>query len=366
MRLPPVMVLLLALLVAPVTSAQEVTPAVPGQVTIAPGVATPVSTPVEDDPRLTICTAPTLEGFEPRIVRPGDRLVDFLTGASYISVTQLAALNCLDDPAALPVGAVIWVPASDAMDAAVASDDNSEAAIEAFSVSDEAIQNQSEVTFQWQASGAAAYFYRCPPDPDADCARPALAAPLPLAHELTLADFAYAGPARYRLEVEGGGQSVTEDITIDITCSQQWLGPVTGADACPPGPPLAVFAAWQPFEGGVMLWFSDTQQIWVLTNADHRIQVYADTFLEGEELPEIDTPDDLYAPVRGFGKVWQALGGPESDLGWALADETGFDSARQQAGTRSYTTYVQGPGETVYALTFIPGADTGFWARVAG
>jgi hypothetical protein len=103
-----------------------------------------------------------------------------------------------------------------------------------------------------------------------------------------------------------------------------------------------------------------------MTNADHRIQVFTDTYLEGEELAEFDTPDGFVAPVRGFSKVWQALGGPESALGWALAEETGFDSARQGAGTRSYTTYIQGPGETVYATTYIPQLEIGLWAQVAG
>src|SRR5690606_27397003 len=110
-----------------------------------------------------------------------------------------------------------------------------------------------------------------------------------------------------------------------------------------------------PFEGGVMLWFSDTQQIWVMTNSDHRVQVFEDTYIEGEPNPTGNAPDERYTPERGFGKVWQGLGGPEkSTLGWALAPETGFDSARQSAGSRSYTTYIQGPGETIYAVTLIP------------
>jgi hypothetical protein len=234
MRIYHAIVVAAVLLISQTAAAQQVTPAVPG-------AATPASTPLADDPRLSLCTAPTLEGFEPHIVRPGDRMADFLTGASYISITQLAALNCLDDPAALPVGGVIWVPSSTTDDTAAVSE-NGEPAIVAFSASAETIQNQDEVTFQWQATGGEAYFYRCPADPDEDCSRPALAPPLPLAHEMSLADFAYAGPARYRLEVVGNSESITEDITLEVSCSQQWLGPITEANACPPGPALAVAA----------------------------------------------------------------------------------------------------------------------------
>src|SRR5689334_5838056 len=88
---------------AGVVSAQDeaVTPAVPQR---------PTATPLPDDPRLTICTAPTLDGFAPYIVRAGDTLASLLTGTPNISVTQLAALNCIDNPEALPVGAVIWLP----------------------------------------------------------------------------------------------------------------------------------------------------------------------------------------------------------------------------------------------------------------
>lgn len=115
-----------------------------------------------------------------------------------------------------------------------------------------------------------------------------------------------------------------------------------------------------------MIWFSDTREIWVMTNADHRVQVFPDTYLEGEPSPDVEAPDNRFPAVRGFGRVWIAVGGPDGPLGWALAEETGFDSARQNAGSRSFTTYIQGPGETVYAVTLIPQLDIGLWTTAAG
>ena len=187
---------------------------------------------------------------------------------------------------------------------------------------------------------------------------------MPITHTLTLTNFQYAGEARYRLEAQGTQSSVEQDIALTITCSQDWLGPITGFAACPQQPAIAVFAVWQPFEGGVMLWFSDTREIWVMTNHDHQVQVFADTFNEGDPNPADDAPAERFTPQRGFGKVWAMLGGAASPLGWAYAAETGFDSARQAAGSRSYTTYIQGPGTTVYATTIIPQLEIGLWTQV--
>ena len=347
--------LLLLLILAVPVMAQEVTPAIPN------AVATPVP---DDDPRLTICSAPSLAGFVPHIIRPGDQLADLLTGVPNISVTQLAALNCLDDPAALPVGAVVWIPGSAPSE--IPPGPAREPQIIRLEASATTIQNQDAVTISWEAGGGATYFYRCPADPSNECSRPPKATPRPLSNSLTLTDFRYAGEARYRLEAQGTHNAVHQDITLEITCSQRWLGPMTGSTACPQEPPLAVFAVWQPFEGGVMLWFSDSREIWVMINSDHRVQVFADTYGDGEPNPSDEAPADRFTPERGFGKVWAMLGGAASPLGWAYAPETGFDSARQAAGSRAYTTYIQGPGATVYAVTIIPQLEIGLWTQVAG
>jgi len=336
---------------------------------VTPAVLTPTPTPAPEDARLSICSAPRLEGFTPYIIRPGDRLADLLVGISNISVTQLAALNCIDDPSALPVGAVIWLPQQPDMGATGAAqevDSTASPQIVDFSASAETVPNQAGVTFSWEAVGDEAYFYACASEED--CLRPFDAVPVPLTHTTpTISGFQYAGPVSYRLEVIGaGGRKITENLTIEITCSQESLGEFSGFQACPPSPPMAVFAAWQPFQGGIMLWFSDTRQIWVMTNDDQRVQVFDDLYREGEPSPNAAAPEGLVTPTRGFGKIWEQLGGAESALGWAMAAESGFDSARQPASLRSYTTYVQGPAVNIYAVTIIPQLEVGFWAQVQG
>jgi hypothetical protein len=236
-----------------------------------------------------------------------------------------------------------------------------------FSASAETVPNQAGVTFSWEAIGDEAYFYACPAASEEDCPRPLDTTPIPLMHTTpTISGFQYTGPVRYRLEVIGADKTVTEDVTVEITCSQAFLGAFTGFKACPPSPPIAVFAAWQPFQGGVMLWFSDTRQIWVMTNDDQRVQVFDDLYREGEPSPDAVAPEGLVTPARGFGKIWEQLGGAESALGWAMASESGFDSARQPAGLRSYTTYIQGPAVNIYAITIIPQLEIGLWTQIQG
>lgn len=344
------------------------TPAVP-QPTSTPAIPATVSP--TNDSRLAVCSAPTLPGFVPYIVRPGDRLADLLADVENVTITQVAALNCLDDPAALPVGATIWLPEhflgiEVAFPVGDTNPDVDHVLITSVSKDAEVVPNQAGFTVTWAAEGSEAYLYPCPPDPDADCDRPLSAMQVPLAHSVNLHNFQYAGPMRYRLEVVDGEARDYRDIVFRVVCSQERLAPVSGFELCPDAPASPVFAAWQPFEGGMMLWFSDTRQIFVLFNDGQRVQVFADPYVTSQPEPTVTPPENRVAPMRGFGLVWRELGGPESELGWALDAEIGFDSARQVAGRQSYTIYIQGPGATVYAVTLIPGTEGGYWTQVAG
>lgn len=352
---------LLCLLMAGSALAQEqTTPVVPFS-TPAPLV---IVTPEPNDARAATCNASTLPEFAPYVVRPGDTLADLLVNAPAFTVTQIAALNCIDDPHALPVGAVIWLPEGDAGDFAPEPDATAvpeatadpDVTIDRFTASAGTIVNTGSVTFDWSASGGDAYFYLCPVE---DCSRPQNAALLPPEGTLTLDGFTSAGTYHYRLDVDGQ----TRDVSVEVTCAQDWLGGVGASPRCPEDPALTVFGVWQPFERGVMLWFSDTQQIYVMTD-DRQFRAYEDVYVEGQPDPAAQPPSERYTPVRGFGQIWQALGGAESPIGWALTPEVGYDAARQAAGRTSYTTYIQGPGGTVYAITQLPGAEVGYWAQV--
>lgn len=219
-----------------------------------------------DDARAAVCAAHTIAGFSPHIVAPGDTIAALLNGSEAITVTQAAALNCLDDPDALPVGAVIYLP-------------------------------------------QAALFPAGTPQP----------------------------------------------------CLYGWI---VGVDnpGCAPTPLMTITGAIQQFEYGMMLWLADTQEIYVFLSA-HTLIIYEDTFVEGNPDPTAEPPDGLFAPVRGFGIVWEALGGADGDLGWAISPETGTQVVMQPAGRLSYSTYLQ-MGTILYALTRYPGMERGFWINV--
>jgi photosystem II stability/assembly factor-like uncharacterized protein len=100
---------------------------------------------------------------------------------------------------------------------------------------------------------------------------------------------------------------------------------------CPHDVAQPLMLAEQPFERGLMIWESDSRQIYVLLD-DGTWQALADTWIEGVD-PAYDSnlPPPPVQPQRGFGKVWrEQLGGPEAAIGWALANERAVDGWRQQ------------------------------------
>jgi hypothetical protein len=346
---------------------EPTTPEVP-DVTSTPAPATLV--PASEDTRLAVCTAPTLPGFVPYIVRPGDRLAELLTGVDNVTVTQIAALNCLDDANWLPIGATLWLPEHLlGIEVAFPVDDTNpdvdNAVIASFRANADVVTNEQGVTLSWAAEGSEAYLYTCPLPTEYGCSRPFGTMQVPLAHSVTINGFQYDRRVHYRLEVVDGDAVVYGDVEVQVVCAQRWIAPTVSPERCAEVPAQPVFAAWQPLEGGILMWFSDTRQIYVLFNEGQRVQVFGDPYNSQPE-PTITPPVGMNAPVRGFGLVWQELGAAEGELGWGTQEEIGFDSARQQAGRQSYTTYIQGPGATVYAVTLTPGTDGGFWTQVAG
>ncbi|NIO68589.1 MAG: hypothetical protein GTN71_05970 [Anaerolineae bacterium] len=101
---------------------------------------------------------------------------------------------------------------------------------------------------------------------------------------------------------------------------------------CPEDEEKVIWCAWQEFQHGYMLWRIDTRKITVfsLEGADGGSwQVYDDTWVDGKYPIDIDPgivpPPGLVQPKRGFGLVWrEQLGGPKSDIGWALMEEEGL------------------------------------------
>lgn len=242
---------------SPTTPPPSVTPLALGAIKTATPTPLP---PKPDDPRPALCAAPYQTGWAAHVVQAGDTLSTLMQGIHDMSVTQAAALNCIDDPNALPVGSVVWLPPA--------------------------------------ASS----------NPDASC--PQL---------VTMPD-----------------------------CAVQSRG---------------ILGAQQLFQNGMMIWREDTRDIWVIIHSrdGDQLSVFEDTYVEGEADPVETPPATFFVPKRGFGKVWTALSGRQSALGWATAPEAQVSLTIQPAGRVSYTTYIQLPDDGLYAATVLPQKSEGWW-----
>lgn len=131
---------------------------------------------------------------------------------------------------------------------------------------------------------------------------------------------------------------------------------------CPDAPPRASLIVYQPFERGWMIWLAEQGRIYALFE-DGTGALFVDQYVEGQAESMLTPPDGLFAPVRGFRAVWDALGGAESRLGWGLAPETGYDSRWQSADVYSWTIYLELP-DRLLALTYFTYMGALYWADV--
>jgi hypothetical protein len=106
---------------------------------------------------------------------------------------------------------------------------------------------------------------------------------------------------------------------------------------CPTGPSSVVWAAWEPFERGYLLWRQDTNKVYALYFANGSDRSAGNWELRHEAWDGSDPggiglspPAGLVEPVRGFGWLWRNyLGGAQGQLGWAKEQEKGLCVAVQ-------------------------------------
>jgi hypothetical protein len=115
----------------------------------------------------------------------------------------------------------------------------------------------------------------------------------------------------------------TEPVTPELAAlySQPELGCATGKIA-------VVWAAWEPFEGGAMLWREDNNQSYVLVN-DGTWEPITEPW-NGQVAPGRGTPPaGRVTPERGFGWVWGTRDDIFRAVGWPTDREKGFCAAIQ-------------------------------------
>ena len=149
-----------------------------------------------------------------------------------------------------------------------------------------------------------------------------------------------------------------------------------GLLGCPIAPIRIVWAAYEPFERGAMLWRSDNNLTYLMGAEGN--WVYAEEAWDGRELAgRGQPPAGLVAPQRGFGYVWEVRDEVFAQLGWAVAPEKGFCAALQsfERGFAFVSAAVSScTAENLYNHVFEPGwqpllyafGDSGRWRKGVG
>ena len=119
-------------------------------------------------------------------------------------------------------------------------------------------------------------------------------------------------------------------VSVEINCPYTFF--FGQGDGCPSGEAREVEAAYEEFEGGIMVWRGDTREIYVFYN-DGSASYFLEASYAGlpEQPADAMPPLDRYTPVSGFGRVWSNAPGVRDKLGWALAPEQGYRMTIQSA-----------------------------------
>lgn len=143
-------------------------------------------------------------------------------------------------------------------------------------------------------------------------------------------------------------------------CPFAWFIVPPPSPNCPLTAVVVSPAAYQAMQGGGMIWVQNGLTIFILfSDGGAPAWLFApDTYSEGEALNIPLPPAGLFAPERGFGKLWAGDGALQSRLGWGVGGEVPY-TALIQADAATGTRYLTGPGAEIYAL----GMDQSAWER---
>lgn len=176
----------------------------------------------------------------------------------------------------------------------------------------------------------------------------------------------YRNPSMALVARDDAGNTVSKSVIVEWACEHDYFFS-TDIARCPSGEASASGAAEQPFEHGRMIWLEDvgvlSRVIFVLYD-DGKFAKLDDTWTEGqpESDPSLVPPAGLLQPVRGFGKVWRENASVRDKLGWATAEEQGFDTVFQAQIAESIgaTAFLRGPDGKIIRVS---GWDvgTGTW-----
>ncbi|MGD1993795.1 MAG: hypothetical protein PVI59_11430 [Anaerolineae bacterium] len=189
-----------------------------------------------------------------------------------------------------------------------------------FSASPDPVERGGMVTLLWDVPGAASVgITRLSEEGDIFLATEALDLPARGSISLRVPP-EYVESVKYALGArDADGMLHQAYVTVDVRCPyDQHIAP-----RCPLTQD-SVWAVYEPFERGYMVWRSDTREIYILYD-DSSYEVYEDTWQEGDQVDILGTPPPGFlAPVRGFGNLYADQPHLQRRLGWATAEEVGY------------------------------------------
>jgi len=220
------------------------------------------------------------------------------------------------------------------------------------------------VVLTWQTVGAgSAMLYKMMPSGQL----PADGIPLPpsgsRAYRIPESDQNWASFLLYVWDDADNHTMATAEVRLH--CSHAWFFDPPEEDICPTEP-LPSKAAEQRFEHGTMVWVEREDAIYVLYSDPVYTTRWArveDRWEEGMPVqdPELQPPEGLQQPRRGFGLVWRAHPQVREQLGWAVDSETGYATVIQRTTRYKYNAwYLLALDGTVWHL----GPEGGSWSAI--
>ncbi|HFC12866.1 MAG TPA: hypothetical protein ENJ56_08480 [Anaerolineae bacterium] len=127
-------------------------------------------------------------------------------------------------------------------------------------------------------------------------------------------------------------ESVTERFALRVPCEYDWVFDFDNPSTICPDKPHISDAAFQVFEGGVMLWMAESDSIFYTTWDGLISAEVPDTYEHGTDPisdPIFSAPDGYYQPDYGLGKAWRTYPEAQIALGWAIEPTNGYQAIRQ-------------------------------------
>lgn len=104
-------------------------------------------------------------------------------------------------------------------------------------------------------------------------------------------------------------------------------------DVQPSGEAQTVYAAYQHYDNGFMIWRSDTGNVYIGME-DGRVERYGFYADYAGPPTDLGVPTNRYVPVNAFGKIWWTGDRVRARLGWATTAEVGYDMTIETLAAR--------------------------------